>query len=78
MPYSLPLPKKLRNEGWKVKIQDRESREDPHLTVWRKTTKWRINLRDKKGMERELEESARGLGCHVRECESDLERRGRR
>jgi len=47
MPFSLPLPKKLANAGWKVKIQDKESREDPHLTIWFKNKgKWRVKLRN--------------------------------
>ena len=45
MPYDLPLPKKLR-KLWKVKIQDKELLyEEPHVTIWRKDTKWRYSLR---------------------------------
>lgn len=28
-----------------MKIQDKEGCEEPHVTVWRKTTAWRISLR---------------------------------
>jgi len=45
--FSLPLPRKLAGAGWKVKIQDKESRESPHATVWFKNRrKWRLNLRN--------------------------------
>ena len=45
MPYVLPLPRKLRRL-WKIKIQDKETLyEDPHVTIWRKGTKWRFGLR---------------------------------
>lgn len=45
MPFSLPLPKRLRNQGWKVKIQDKERLEPPHVTVWHGEDMWRISLR---------------------------------
>ena len=45
MPYDLPLPKSLRRL-WKAKIQDKEALyEEPHLTIWRRGTKWRYSLR---------------------------------
>jgi hypothetical protein len=45
MPYDLPLPRRLRRL-WKVKIQDKETLyEEPHVTIWRKDTKWRYSLR---------------------------------
>ena len=43
--YDLPLPPYLRNVGWKVKIRDKEMREPPHLTILRRTSAWRIDLR---------------------------------
>jgi hypothetical protein len=46
MPFELPLPKKLRAEGWKVKIRDKERVEPPHVTVMRKADEWRLGLRD--------------------------------
>jgi hypothetical protein len=48
MPYDLRLPKKF-NKLWKVKIQDKELLyEEPHVTIWRKGTKWRFGLRSRK------------------------------
>ncbi len=51
MAFSLSLAKVLANVGWKVKIQDRESREDPHVTIWFKRQRWRMNLRTGKLMD---------------------------
>jgi len=52
MVYSVRLSKKLANAGWKVKIQDKESREAPHITIWFKNrTKWRVNLRTRQLMD---------------------------
>lgn len=45
MPAELRLPKSLRRARWKVKIQEKESREPPHVSILRGTDKWRINLR---------------------------------
>jgi hypothetical protein len=45
MPFRLDLPKKLRDRGWKVKIQDKERLEPPHVTVWHGEDVWRISLR---------------------------------
>src|SRR3954447_5804638 len=47
MPFDLPLPKKLRAEGWKVKIREKERVEPPHVTVMHKADEWRLGLRDK-------------------------------
>src|SRR5437588_729900 len=47
MPFSLNLPKKLRVHGWKVKIQEKERLEPPHVTVWHGEDVWRISLRTK-------------------------------
>ena len=45
MPYDLLLPKTLRRL-WKAKIQDKEVLyEEPHVTIWRKGTRWRYSLR---------------------------------
>jgi hypothetical protein len=46
MPYVLQLSQALRQAGWKVKIQDFERLETPHATIYRKTRKWRLSLRD--------------------------------
>lgn len=45
MPVELKLPKSLSKARWKVKIQEKESREPPHVSILRGTDKWRINLR---------------------------------
>jgi hypothetical protein len=47
MPFDVPLPKKLRAEGWKVKIRDKERVEPPHVTVMHQTEEWRLGLRDR-------------------------------
>jgi hypothetical protein len=48
MPFELALPKKLKAEGWKVKIREKERVEPPHVTVMHKADEWRLGLRDKK------------------------------
>ena len=48
MPYDVPLPRKLKAEGWKVKIREKERVEPPHVTIMHKTDEWRLSLRDKK------------------------------
>ncbi len=45
MPFRLNLPKRLKARGWKVKIQDKERLEPPHVTVWHGEDMWRICLR---------------------------------
>jgi hypothetical protein len=47
MPYELALSKKLKAEGWKVKIREKERVEPPHVTVIHNEDEWRIGLRDK-------------------------------
>lgn len=47
MPYELPLPKKLKAQGWKVKIRDKERVEPPHVTIMHKADEWRLGLRDR-------------------------------
>jgi hypothetical protein len=53
MPLQLPLPERLSNEGWKVKIYDNERLEPPHATVIRGNLAWRLNLRSRQFMDRE-------------------------
>ena len=48
MPFELPLPKRLKAEGWKVKIREKERVEPPHATVMHKAREWRLGLRDKR------------------------------
>jgi hypothetical protein len=45
MPFELPLPALLYQQGWKVKIQDKERLEEPHVTIIFKTKRWRVGLR---------------------------------
>jgi hypothetical protein len=40
-------------QGWKVKIHDRERVEPPHVTIKRKTMSWRWSLRSKRFLDRE-------------------------
>lgn len=47
MSEEFDLPKNLKQARWKVKIQDKERLEPPHVSILRKTDKWRINLRTK-------------------------------
>ncbi len=46
VPYQLDIGQRLSNHGWVVKIQDRERLEPPHVTIRRKTQRWRYNLRE--------------------------------
>ena len=47
MPFDVPLPKKLKAEGWKVKIREKERVEPPHVTIMHKADEWRLGLRDR-------------------------------
>ncbi len=47
MPFQLPLPRKLKREGWKVKIREKERVEPPHVTIMHKADEWRLGLRDR-------------------------------
>jgi hypothetical protein len=46
MAFNLKLPRLLARMRWKVKIRDKERVEDPHFTIIRGTTTWRVGLRD--------------------------------
>jgi hypothetical protein len=48
MPFDVPLPKKLKVEGWKVEIREKERIEPPHVTVMHKADEWRLGLHDKR------------------------------
>jgi hypothetical protein len=46
VPHDVPLPDQIR-QLWKVKVLDREDpRETPHVTIFRRTRKWRVGIRD--------------------------------
>lgn len=47
MPYELPLPRKLKARGWKVKIREKERVEPPHVTILHNEDEWRLGLRDR-------------------------------
>lgn len=47
MPDPIELPRKLKAQGWKVKVYDNERLEPPHLTLICRERVWRIGLREK-------------------------------
>jgi hypothetical protein len=47
MAFSLPLPDPLRQQGWKVKIREKERVEEPHATIIRGKQAWRFGLRSR-------------------------------
>jgi hypothetical protein len=47
MPFDVPLSTRLKAEGWKVKIREKERVEPPHVTIMHKEAEWRLGLRDK-------------------------------
>jgi hypothetical protein len=47
VPFDVRLPRKLKTEGWKVKIRDKERVEPPHVTIMHKADEWRLGLRDR-------------------------------
>ena len=47
MPFDVPLPRKLRAEGWKVKIREKARVEPPHDTLLHNADEWRLGLRDR-------------------------------
>lgn len=53
MPFALLLHSTWVNQGWRVKIRDKERVEPPHVTVIRRTQSWRLNLRTGKFMDKE-------------------------
>ena len=73
MPFTLPLPSRLRIQGWKVKIRDQERLEPPHVTIMHKTRAWRLGLRDLQFLDQEPdpgevpEELVREIEAHVDE-----------
>ncbi len=46
MAFPLKLPPPLGDEGWKVKIRERERVEPPHVTIFHHRKEWRLGLRD--------------------------------
>ena len=52
MAFSLLLSANLKNQGWQVKIRDKEIRESPHVTILRKGKPWRWDLRELQFMDK--------------------------
>jgi hypothetical protein len=50
--FSLLLSVSLKNQGWQVKIRDKEIREAPHVTILRKGKPWRWDLRERQFMDK--------------------------
>lgn len=76
MPFSLQLPPDLEHAGWKVKIQDRERLEPPHVTIIKGTERWRMNLRTEQFMDRKPDsaEVPKSLVAHIQEAFEMLRR----
>lgn len=53
MAYSFSVPGALAQQGWKVKIRDRERNEPPHVTILCRTRAWRYGLRERAFLDRE-------------------------
>jgi hypothetical protein len=47
MPFVVPLSRRLKAEGWKVKIREKERVEPPHVTIMHRAEEWRLGLREK-------------------------------
>ena len=52
MAFSLLISANLKNQGWQVKIRDKEIRESPHVTILRKGKPWRWDLREHRFMDK--------------------------
>ncbi len=53
MPFDLDLSATLRTQGWRVKIQERERLEPPHVTIRRRMKTWRMDLRSGRFLDRQ-------------------------
>lgn len=80
MPHEFEIPKRLADQGWRVKISDKERAEPPHATVIRRTQRWRFGLRTGKFLDRvpparEVpKELLEWLHAHRDEIEADWDR----
>ncbi|HEX8359460.1 MAG TPA: hypothetical protein VF613_05110 [Longimicrobium sp.] len=43
----------IAQQGWKIKIRDRERNEPPHVTILHRTRVWRYGLRELEFLDRE-------------------------
>jgi hypothetical protein len=64
-PFQVPAPWGAR--GWGIKIRDRERIEEPHVSVFFKTTVWRFGLRSTQFLDVEPDpgDVPRGLLRHL-------------
>ena len=53
MAYLFGVPGAFAQQGWKVKIRDRERNEPPHVTILFRTRAWRYGLRERAFLDRE-------------------------
>lgn len=53
MPFNIGLPPQLSNQGWRLKIRDKERLEPPHVSVIKRTQTWRWDLRARGFMDKE-------------------------
>lgn len=69
MPFVLPLPEPWKSRGWKAKIAEKERLEPPHVTLYCRSWRWRVGLRDGRVMDPEPDpaEVPRDLLTVVRE-----------
>jgi hypothetical protein len=80
VPHDCDLPKRLADQGWRVKVSDKERAEPPHATVIRRTKRWRFGLRTGKFLDRvpparEVpEELIEWLRAHTDELEAAWDR----
>ena len=52
MPHDFDIPKRLADQGWRVKVFDKEVVEPPHVTVIFRTRRWRFGLRTGRFLDR--------------------------
>lgn len=53
MAFALRLSPPWPDQGWKIKIRDRERNEPPHVTFLRGTKCWRFGLREAQFLDKE-------------------------
>src|SRR5437763_589489 len=46
MPFELIILKRLKKQGWKVKVREKKRLEPPHVTIICGKKEWRVGLRD--------------------------------
>ena len=55
--FEMELPEWLREQGWKVKIRDKERVEPPHVTVLKGKLSWRWGIRERAFLDKEPDPS---------------------